>query len=131
MLFVMAFTSGYSSAGTNDSPYISIHLRNGDEAERRLYDRPGDDMARNKGDLWSFPISNFNFRRTHCVSKRDISHVIIREGGNDGWNIESIVTVLEYPRYRYDVVSADFNVNRWIDGDDQNDEHRRYSLRIV
>ena len=125
----MAFTSGSSSAGSNDSPSISIHLINGAARNQRLPDLPGDDMAKNKGDLWSLPIYNFHFGR--CITKNAISHVIIEAEGNDGWKIRSIMTVLEYDGYNnYDILSVDFNVNRWIDRDDD-PNHKRFPLNIV
>ena len=130
MLHVMAFTSGLSNAESDDSPSISIHLKRGQDKEWRLPNLPGDDMATNKGDLWSLSFSNSYLRR--CITKSDISSVIIRAEGNDGWNIRSIVTVLQYDGYNnYDILSVNFNVNRWIDRDSGDSNHRRFSLTIV
>ena len=39
-----------------------------------------------------------------------------RGKGKDGWNIESIMTFLHI-NGRYEIVTADFHVNRWVDED--------------
>ena len=127
-LYVMAFTSGIGYAGSDDSHYITVILDDGEEEQQKLYDRPGNDMYPNKGDLWKISIQGFGFGQ-QCITKRCISRVLIQEGGGDGWNIESIVTVLEYPG-RYEILTADFHVNRWIDGDDQ-EIYKEFALRLV
>ena len=121
-LYVIAFTSDLSSAGSDDSPYVEIVLNNGEVGHIRLYDREGDDYAENKGDLWRIPIRQFNFREG-CVSTSGIRQVAIQEGGNDGWNIESIITMLDR-----DLLTVDFHVNRWIDGNGSQSE-KEFVLR--
>lgn len=121
-IYVMAFTSGLHYAGSDNSPYIHISLIK-DEGQHRLYDRPGNDMYPNKGDLWKFTMRDFGFHG--CVTKNQIRRVSIRSGGNDGWNIESIVTIAR--SRKYEIVTANFHVNRWIDGDGQ-PSHREFIL---
>ena len=123
-LYVIAFTSNLGHAGSDDSPYIYIVLRSGEAQHLMLYDRPGNDMLENKGDLWRIPIRQFHFRE-HCISKNSISQVLIKQGGNDGWNIESIMTMLDY-----DILTVDFHINRWIDGNGDL-SHRQFALRLV
>ena len=87
-----------------------------------LYDRPGDDYLRNKGDLWELSLSG-------CVRLSEIHSVSIVEDGNDGWNIESIVTLVGDPTNKVQVLTQNFHVNRWIDGDGPS-SHRRFALTL-
>ena len=88
-----------------------------------LYDRPGDDYMSNKGDLWelSLPTSG-------CIRLPDVQKVSIVENGNDGWNIGSIVTLVSDSR-NIQMLTRDFDVNRWIDGDGDA-SHRRFVLTL-
>ena len=128
-IYVIMFTSGVKHAGSNDSPYISVRLHNGETKHLQLYDRPGDDMLPNKGDLWSININSFGFSNK-CIVKKDISEVIIEAGGNDGVNIESIMTMLHGGQIFGEVLTANWHVNRWIDGDGIN-SRRKYRLTKV
>ena len=114
------FTSGATYAGSDDHPYICITLTTGETRERLLHDlQPADDMTQNKGDLWKIPISSFGFRNP-CVTKNCISRVMLRAqpipNGNDGWKIESIMTVIKLGG-SYCLLTADIGVNRWVDAD--------------
>ena len=60
-------------------------------------------------------IQSFRFRNG-CIRKQDVNKIIIQNGGNDGWKISSIMTVLRVGNY-YTVLTADMGINRWIDGD--------------
>ena len=125
----MAFTSNLKHAGSHDSPFLTLILKNGEMKRVRLYDRPGDDMFPNKGDLWTFKIDSFKFKQL-CIRKKDIAKVTISQGGKDGWNIESVTTVLRRAQDEFTVVTADMGVKRWIDGDGK-PEHRNFDLTIV
>ena len=124
-----AFTSGKLAAGSDDSPKLAVELKNGETKTIVLYDRPGDDMLANKGDLWKLRIDSFEFEQS-CIRKKDIAKVTIKERGSDGWNIESIITVLRRAQDEYTVVTADIGVNRWIDSDDK-PEYLSFDLTIV
>ena len=124
-----AFTSGLGYAGSDSSFYLALQLKNGETKRVLLYDRPGDDMLSYKGDLWTLEIDSFGFEQL-CIRKKDIAKVSIVAGGNDGWNIESIITVLRRAQDEYTVVTADIGVNRWIDGNDK-PEYLRFDLTIV
>ena len=100
---------------------------NGVVRTRSLYDRPGDDYLSNKGDLWSFSFSSFGFS---CVRISDIDRVSIVESANDGWNIETIVTLVSDSSSRLQVLTRDFDVYRWIDGDGAA-SHRRFDLSFA
>ena len=107
----------------------SVQLEsNGVMQTRSLYNRPGDDYLTNKGDLWSFNFqSSFGF---NCIRISDIDRVSIVENANDGWNIETIVTLVSDSSNRLQVLTRDFDVNRWIDGDGAA-SHRRFDLSFA
>ena len=128
-LYVMAFTSGAGDAGSDSSPYLSVHLRDGAHRRVRFYDRRGDDLSPSKGDIWRFGITSFGFSKSKCITKEDIETVTIEAGGNDGWNIDSVMTVL-HGGLQFDVLTANMHVNRWIDGDGDI-YHRSYTLQNV
>lgn len=88
----------------------------------RLYDRQGDDYLPNKGDLWDLSLPS-------CITLYAITRVSIAENANDGWNIESIVTLVRDPDNRIQVLTKNFGVNRWIDGDSHPD-YRRFDLNL-
>ena len=123
-LYVMGFTSNVGHAGSDDDHYVLINLKNGEERHLKLYDRKGNDMLENKGDLWKIPIRQFKFRE-RCITKSSISRITIEEGGDDGWNIESIITMLDDH-----LLSVDFHVNRWVDGNSDR-RYRKFVLHLV
>ena len=107
----------------------SVQLEsNGIVRTRSLYNRPGDDYLSNKGDLWSFSFSS-SFGLS-CIRISDIDRVSIVESGNDGWNIETIVTLVSDSSSRLQVLTQDFNVYRWIDGDGAA-SYRRFDLSFA
>ena len=125
--YIMAFTSGINGAGSDSSHAVEIvadgHVRN-----LQLYDRPGDDYSKNKGDLWKYNIDSFNFPIS-CLTISKIQKVSIIENGNDGWNIDSIVTLVGSSG-RFQVLTENIDVNRWIDGNDHH-THRRFGLTFA
>ena len=126
----MAFTSNLKNAGSDHSPFLTLILKNGETKRVLLYDLPGgNDMFPSKGDLWTFKIDSFKFKQL-CIRKKNIAKVTISQGGKDGWNIESVTTVLRSAQDDFTVVTADMGVKRWIDGDDK-PEHRSFDLTIV
>ena len=125
----MAFTSGVKHAGSDDSPHMTIELTTREKKDVRLYDRPGNDMYPHKGDLWKFRISALHFKTDTCIRKSDIKEIIIHNGGKDGWNIESVVTILRSGN-SYQMLTANMHVNRWVDSD-QGIKERQYALTNV
>ena len=119
-LYVMGFTSGKTHAGSDHSPFIEIGLFNGQKKTVRFPDNPGNDMVGNKGDLWVIPFSNFGFKC--CVKKGNIESVVVKQGGNDGWNIQSIVTMVSKSDSEKQLLTSDTGVYRWIDGNGQIDQ---------
>ena len=113
-LYVMGFTSGLKRAGSDDDPFIEIRLFNGEKKTVRFPDNSGNDMVRKKGDLWTIPFSKFGFKS--CVKKGNVESVVVKPGGNDGWNIQSIVTMVSTSGSEKQLLTSDMGVNRWIDG---------------
>ena len=74
-------------------------------------------MQKNKGDLWKIDFSDFGFT-DGCITIGEISGVSIVENGNDGWNIDSIVTLVKDDECGVEVLTLDLDVFRWVDGDD-------------
>ena len=110
----MAFTSGSGDAGSDDSPYLYVYLTN-EQGSTRFYDRPGNDMSGNKGDFWIFNLYTDLGLSDNCITKDDVQSIVIHNGGNDGWKIESVMTTLAV-RNQYTVVTADIHLNKWVDG---------------
>ena len=128
-LYLMAFTSTLAYAGTDDLPSLFVKLA-GEEKSLAFYNHVGvDDLTKGKGDLWKFQIANFNFITDTCITKSDITGVTIHNGGDNGWNIESVVTVL-HGGLSFDLLTANMDVNRWIDGNDLPSE-LKYDLTLV
>ena len=121
----MAFTSGHANSGSHTSH--SVEIRANDQVKHLvLYDRPGNDMLSHKGDLWKINIADFHFSDS-CITINEIQNVYIVEGGNDGWNIESIATFVRDSSGGVQVLTQDLDVFRWIDGDGHH-THRRFQL---
>ena len=51
------------------------------------------------------------------------------QGSNDGWNIEYIVTFAVVDQNNWELTSADFNIFRWIDGDNAQ-THKEFALSL-
>ena len=114
LLYIIAFTSGITNGQSDTSHSIQLES-NGVVQTVSLYDRPGDDYQSHKGDLWSMRFSSFHFSDS-CIRIPEIQRVSLVESGNDGWNIQTIVTLVSGSN-RLQVLTQDFIVNRWIDGD--------------
>ena len=106
----MAFTSGIDDAGSDTSHIIEVQTI-GQVRNLVLYDRPGDDMQKNKGDLWKIDFSDFHFT-DGCITIDEISGVSIVENGSDGWNIDSIVILVKDDRGGVEALMQDLDVFR-------------------
>ena len=124
-LYIMAFTSGINNAQSNTAHAVEI-LAGGHARNLRLYNRPGDDYAKHKGDLWKYNIASFCFPFS-CLTISDIKEVSIIERSNDGWNIASFVTLVEAGG-SFQVLTQNIGVNHWIDG---NGHHTRRRFKLA
>lgn len=66
-------------------------------------------MQKNKGDLWKINFSDFGFT-DGCITIGEISGASIVENSNDGWNIDSIVTLVKDNRGGVEVLTQDLDV---------------------
>ena len=83
----------------------------------RLYDLPGNEFERAKGDLWEFEVDDFEFSEP-CVSTAAITHVTIKPDTSDGDGIY-IKDVFTWVRSgaASEMLTADYDINAWLDGD--------------
>lgn len=91
--YVMAFTSGTGNAGSDIVHKIEVVLY-GEHVRNIISNLPGDDMLEHKGDLWKINLSDFRSETDLCILLSDIQRVYITENNNDGWHIDSIVTLV-------------------------------------
>jgi hypothetical protein len=124
-LHIMAFTSGLSGAGSGSGHRVELQA-SGYTSSQLLYDRPGNDAMVNKGDHWILSILSFHIPDS-CVTMQDITGVAITQSSTDGWNIESIVTIVRDISDRYQLLTRDIGANRWVDGNGPT-SHRRFVL---
>ena len=127
-LYILAFTSGKKYAGSDKSHEVEVRAA-GQTRVIKLPNLPGDDYQKLKGDLWKLTFSG-DLRFTRCVTLRNLDHVAIESGSNDGWNIDSIVTYVGATGRGFRELTHDFNIFRWIDGNGAA-SHRRYRLTNV
>ena len=127
----MAFTSGIHNAGSKDSVRhaVVIELTGAVNKLSLLPNLPEDDYEKNKGDLWKLSFKD-DFLLDDCVTKNDIKSIFIMENGNDGWNIETIVTFIKRGN-DYELATCDFDVNAWIDGNHEDVTRRFLDLTLV
>ena len=131
-LYVMAFTAGSGYAGSDSTPYLHVYLNSvylsNKHGSAKLYDRPGNDMYSNKGDFWIFNLKTDLGLTDNCITKDYIEKIVIQNGGNDGWKIESVMTTLAAGT-KYTVVTADIHLNKWVDGNpDEEDSFTSITL---
>ena len=100
---------------------IQLH-HNGKELNLTLYNWPGIEFEANKGDLWGFSLPN-------CITLHEITGVSVVANGDDGWNIKSIVTWVQDSNITIQLLMEDFDVYRWVDGDD-NSDHLCFRLTL-
>ena len=126
-LYIMAFTSGIEHAQSDGIHAVEI-LAAGHVRHSRLYNLPGAEYYQHKGDLWKYNITSFHFPFS-CLTISKIQKVYIIESSNDGWNIDSIVTLVG-SRGSFQVLTQDLDVNRWIKGNGHHTQ-RRFALTFA
>ena len=119
-IYVIAFTTHHTGARTTDNPFLSLTLTNGAEREERFYNNAGNGAKEyywGIGDLWEFPISDFGFSGSTCVTYDSVSRVAIRAGGSDNWSVNIVITVLDIDGVSQPLTLDFPRPNRWIDTD--------------
>ena len=114
---MLVFTSDVAWGETLDFPLIRLYLSDGQWRSQTFPNQPWEEFKHNKGDAFRFTISGFGFSSGTCVTYDSIDRVLIMSTGNDGWNIESAVTALNfYAEGTFQLLTADFQIYSWIDG---------------
>lgn len=126
-IYVVAFTSGIDHAGSDSAHTIEIQAH-GLVRNFKFYNRQGNDMLEDKGDLWKIRFPDFHFDR--CIRIGDIETVSIVASNNDGWHIESIVTFVTDGSGEFQMLTEDFDVYRWIDGNSAY-SNKRFQLKMT
>jgi nuclear transport factor 2 (NTF2) superfamily protein len=127
-IYVIAFTTGEKHAGSDNSHHFELHTDDGNSYTTKLYDREGNDYLENKGDLWIFTPASFGI--TSCLQKSDIDGVYFEAGGNDGWMIDTAMVVYSDQNTKYNLLTVDVGINKWLDGNGGKDQ-RRVQLTLV
>ena len=126
-LYILAFTSGRKNAGSDKAHEVEVRAA-GQTRVIKLPNLPGDRYKKNKGDLWKLTFRG-DLKFYHCVTQKNIEHVAIESGNNDGWHIDSIVTYVgAHGSFRE--LTRNFNAFRWIDGN-RAASNRRFMLYSV
>ena len=115
-VFVVVHTSGVSGGDSNGDYDLEVRV-NGITHSVELTDSlPGDQAQSHKGDLWEFSLKNdLGFTSPSCIRKSNIEEIAIEESTNDGWHIDSVITVLKSGS-NYQVATLDMEADQWIDG---------------
>lgn len=126
-LYTIAFTSNEMYAGSDGVQTIQLQYNGSSMQNLTLHDRAGDDFLPNKGDVWESDLSHFG-----CITLSGIKRVSVVASSNDGWNIESIVTLVSESTSKFNqiqVLTRDFDIFRWVDGDSM-ESYRHFDLTL-
>ena len=115
-VLIYATTSGSFLAGTNGD--ISINLGYyGRNSTVKLYDRPGNDFERNKGDLWYYNINQFYSES--CVIFSGIDKVQLIADTIDGWIVSDVYVSADLKDSdKYALLAAGYPMESLVDGDE-------------
>ena len=93
-IFVVAHTSGVSGGQSDGTYHLEVKV-NGITHSVELGDLPGDQAQSHKGDLWEFRLkTDLGITSPSCIRIGNIEEIAIEENTNDGWHIDSVITVL-------------------------------------
>ena len=112
----MAFTSSVKSSDSSEEHQIRV-VAKGLISTQTLPDLPKGNFESKTGDLWKLEMEDF-FNFTTCITINDIQSISIVAGSTDAWNINSIVTYAVIDSECWQLMSADYNVDQWIDDSD-------------
>ena len=114
-LYVMAVTSDVYNSQSKTDHNITV-MAKGLTSTIRLPDLPNGNFEKGVGDLWKLDIKT-DFKFTTCITLCDIQSISIIPDSIDAWNIGSIVTFASVDGDCWEMVSADYNIDQWVDGD--------------
>ena len=133
-IYMFAMTTGKGGADSNHLPILHLVTRNDGSRSIKVPDLPGPQQSLNKGDFWRFNFkSDIGFSKV-CFALSDFISIQLQNGGNDGWEIASIVTFLGgrfySPQYHtYTLLTTDIDLDQMIDGDPAPGSH--YSIELT
>ena len=115
-ILIYATTSGDFLSGTNGE--ISINLGYyGHNSTVKLYNRPGNDFERNKGDLWYYNIDQFY--SDICVTVNGIDEVRLIADTTDGWILsDAYITADLKNSDKYALLAAGYPIESLADGNE-------------
>lgn len=114
-LYVWAFTSDIRNSQSKTNHNITL-MAKGLKSTQRLPKLPKGQFEQEVGDLWKLNIKT-DFKFTTCITLFDIQSISIVPDSNDAWNIGSIATFAVVNSDCWELISADYSVNQWVDGD--------------
>lgn len=124
----MAYTSGSHNSQSNTRHNITL-LAKGIESIQILPDLPNGNFEKELADQWKLDMQSF-FDFNTCITPDDIEGISIKANSNDAWNIGSIVTFAVSDNDCFEQISADYNIDQWIDGNGANDS-KGYKLSLT
>ena len=136
-IYVFVHTSRQAGGGGGTDNSHDIEFRTSSATYKSsLFDLPGDQASIGKGDLWKLDLNtHFGVPSWRCIRKSDIRSIAIEEDGNDGWLIDSVVTVIKKVQEDDETLTIDLDEHQWIDGNGNPNEQpgvlRIWPLNIV
>ena len=124
----MAVTSDVYNSQSKTDHNITV-MAKGIASTIRLPDLPNGNFEKGVGDLWKLDIKT-DFKFTTCITLCDIQSISIIPDSNDAWNIGSIFTFAAVDGDCWEMVSADYNIDQWVDGDGAA-ENRGFALSLT
>ena len=123
----MAFTHGDVNSQAEDNHELVMRIA-GETRHIVLPELHHGSFDRYEGDFWKFNLTDFYFTHS-CIRLGNIESIALKERGNDGWRIDSIVTFFKAGS-SYQLATMDINANRWVDGDGS-PNGRRFELNLI
>ena len=135
-VFIHTSRQDGTGGGTDNTHDIKFRIRSGVTYKSSLFDLPGDQATIGKGDLWKLNLNtHFGVPSGTCIRKSDITNVTIEEDGNDGWLIDSVITVVKKEQDDAEALTIDLDAEQWIDGNGNPNEQpgvlRIFHLNLV
>ena len=125
---MLVFTADDEYADSSDKHLVELTVR--DEVKRVAL--PDINYEREHGYFLTLDLRDFEFtdKFDRCIRRGNIEGISLVESGNDGWLVESVVTLLEDEDGDTWLLSSDIGAHRWIDGDSLDERRRRFDLNI-
>ena len=124
----MAYTSNIRNSQSNTRHNVTV-LAKGLESMQTLPDLPNGNFEKELADQWKLDMQTF-FDFNTCITLDDIEGISIKANSDDAWNIGSIVTFAANKNDCWEQISADYNIDQWIDGNGANDS-KGYKLSLT